>query len=155
MAELSQRFGVSEVTIRSDLASLDSKRLVVRSRGGAMVNDELSRELSLKEKRQKHSDLKQKLGRAVASLIKDDERIILDSGTTTQEVAANLAEHKNLIVMTNGLNIAAELAAFEKVDVMMTGGFAAEKVDVVLRLAGGASTETLSVRQSDPRGGWF
>lgn len=127
VAELSQRFGVSEVTIRSDLASLDSKRLVVRSRGGAMVNDELSRELSLKEKRQKHSDLKQKLGRAVASLIKDDERIILDSGTTTQEVAANLVEHKNLIVMTNGLNIAAELSAFEKVDVMMTGGLLRKK----------------------------
>ena len=53
VAELAQRFEVSEVTIRSDLATLDSKRLVVRSRGGAMVNDDLSRELSLKEKRQK------------------------------------------------------------------------------------------------------
>lgn len=122
VAELSQRFGVSEVTIRSDLAVLDSKRLLVRSRGGAMVNDDLSRELSLKEKRQKHSELKQRLGRAVAELIKDDERIILDSGTTTEEVAANLREHKNLIVMTNGLNIALELSQVDKVEVMMTGG---------------------------------
>lgn len=122
VAELSQRFGVSEVTIRSDLAVLDSKRLLVRSRGGAMVNDDLSRELSLKEKRQKHSELKQRLGRAVAALIKDDERIILDSGTTTEEVAANLREHKNLIVMTNGLNIALELSQVDKVEVMMTGG---------------------------------
>ncbi len=122
VAELSQRFGVSEVTIRSDLAVLDSKRLLVRSRGGAMVNDDLSRELSLKEKRQKHSELKQRLGRAAAALIKDDERIILDSGTTTEEVAANLREHKNLIVMTNGLNIALELSQVDKVEVMMTGG---------------------------------
>jgi len=122
VAELSQRFGVSEVTIRSDLAVLDSKRLLVRSRGGAMVNDDLSRELSLKEKRQKHSELKQRLGRAVAELIKDDERIILDSGTTTEEVATNLREHKNLIVMTNGLNIALELSQVDKVEVMMTGG---------------------------------
>lgn len=122
VAELSQRFGVSEVTIRSDLAVLDSKRLLVRSRGGAMVNDDLSRELSLKEKRQKHSELKQRLGRAVAALIKDDERIILDSGTTTEEVAASLREHKNLIVMTNGLNIALELSQVDKVEVMMTGG---------------------------------
>jgi len=127
VAELAQKFGVSEVTIRSDLATLDSKRLVVRSRGGAMVNDDLSRELSLKEKRQKHSDLKQKLGRAVAALIADDERIILDSGTTTEEVAACLSEHKNLIVMTNGLNIASELAAFDKVEVMMTGGLLRKK----------------------------
>ncbi len=122
VTELSQRFGVSEVTIRSDLAVLDSKRLLVRSRGGAMVNDDLSRELSLKEKRQKHSELKQRLGRAAAALIKDDERIILDSGTTTEEVAANLREHKNLIVMTNGLNIALELSQVDKVEVMMTGG---------------------------------
>ena len=127
VAELAQRFSVSEVTIRSDLATLDNKRLVVRSRGGAMVNDDLSRELSLKEKRQKHSDLKQKLGRAVAALIGDDERIILDSGTTTEEVAACLSGHKNLIVMTNGLNIATELAAFETVEVMMTGGLLRKK----------------------------
>ena len=84
VADLSSRFGVSEVTIRSDSATLDSKKLLVRSRGGALVNDDLSRELSFKEKRQKNSELKQKLGRAVAELIKDDERIILDSGTTTR-----------------------------------------------------------------------
>ncbi len=125
--ELSQRFGVSEVTIRSDLATLDSKRLVVRSRGGAMVNDDLSRELSFKEKRQKNSELKQRLGKAVAALIANDERIILDSGTTTEEVAANLSEHKNLIVMTNGLNIASELAGFDSVEVMMTGGLLRKK----------------------------
>jgi DeoR family transcriptional regulator of aga operon len=122
VADLAQRFGVSEVTIRSDLAALDAKKLLIRSRGGAMVNDDLSRELSLKEKKQKNSELKQRLGLAVAELIQDDERIIIDSGTTTEEVAANLRDHKNLIVMTNGLNIAVELAQFDKVEVMLTGG---------------------------------
>lgn len=120
--ELAQRFGVSEVTIRSDLAVLDAKKLLIRSRGGAMVNDDLSRELSLKEKKQKNSELKQRLGIAVAALIRDDERIIIDSGTTTEEVAANLREHKNLVVMTNGLNIAVELSQLDKVEVLMTGG---------------------------------
>lgn len=47
--ELADRFAVSEVTIRSDLAVLDQKKLLVRSRGGALINSELSRELSLKE----------------------------------------------------------------------------------------------------------
>ncbi len=122
VADLSSRFGVSEVTIRSDLATLDSKKLLVRSRGGALVNDDLSRELSFKEKRQKNSELKQKLGRAVAELIKDDERIILDSGTTTEAVAEHLSLHKNLTVMTNGLNIALALSQAERVDVMLTGG---------------------------------
>lgn len=122
VADLASRFGVSEVTIRSDLATLDTKKLLVRSRGGALVNDDLSRELSFKEKRQKNSELKQKLGRAVAELIHDDERIILDSGTTTEAVAEHLTLHKNLTVMTNGLNIALALSQAERVDVMLTGG---------------------------------
>ena len=53
VVELAKLFGVSEVTIRSDLAILDSKKLLIRSRGGAMVNDDLNRELSLKEKNKK------------------------------------------------------------------------------------------------------
>lgn len=58
VAVLAQSLEVSEVTIRSDLATLDQKQLLVRSRGGAMVNNELVRELSLKEKVNCHSALK-------------------------------------------------------------------------------------------------
>jgi len=125
--DLAERFLVSEVTVRSDLAILDQKKLLVRSRGGAMVNSELSRELSLKEKRHCYSALKQQLGEAVAALIKDGDRVILDSGTTTQQVAANLGYHKDLIVMTNGLNIAMELAQSDEVEVMLTGGLLRKK----------------------------
>ncbi|KKK99899.1 DeoR/GlpR transcriptional regulator [Rheinheimera mesophila] len=125
--ELADRFAVSEVTIRSDLAVLDQKKLLVRSRGGALVNNELSRELSLKEKRHCYSALKQQLGAAAAALIRDGDRVILDSGTTTQQVAAHLADHKDLIVMTNGLNIAMELAQKEEVEVMLTGGLLRKK----------------------------
>jgi DeoR family transcriptional regulator of aga operon len=125
--ELADRFAVSEVTIRSDLAVLDQKKLLVRSRGGALINSELSRELSLKEKRHCYSALKQQLGAAAAGLIRDGDRVILDSGTTTQQVAAHLADHKDLIVMTNGLNIAVELAQKEEVEVMLTGGLLRKK----------------------------
>ncbi|ALS98684.1 transcriptional repressor AgaR [Lacimicrobium alkaliphilum] len=119
---LAKAFGVSEVTIRNDLSVLDRKKLLVRSRGGAMINSQLGRELSLKEKRHQHSALKQQLGRAAAALVQEGERIILDSGTTTQEVAVCLSDRKDLIVMTNGLNIASELAQSEHVEVMSTGG---------------------------------
>jgi len=120
--ELAGRFLVSEVTIRSDLALLDHKKLLVRSRGWALVNSALSRELSLKEKHDCHSGLKQQLGAAAAALIKNGDRVLLDSGTTTQQVAAHLSGHKNLTVMTNGLNIASELAQHEQLEVMLTGG---------------------------------
>lgn len=122
VTELANRFGVSEVTIRSDLAVLDQKQLLVRSRGGAMVNSDLIRELSLKEKGHCYSALKQELGKVAASLVNDGDRLLLDSGTTTQQVAANLLEHQDLIVMTNGLNIATELARSDDVEVMLTGG---------------------------------
>ena len=125
--ELSERFAVSEVTIRNDLGLLDRKKLLVRSRGGAMVNSQLSRELSLKEKSHHRHALKQQLGKAAALLVGDDEQILLDSGTTTQEVAANLVDRKNLVVMTNGLNIAMELSQAEAVQVMLTGGVLRKK----------------------------
>lgn len=125
--DLSSRFAVSEVTIRNDLSILDRKKLLVRSRGGAMINSQLGRELSLKEKSHHRLALKQQLGREAAKLIGDDEQILLDSGTTTQEVAANLVDRNNLVVMTNGLNIALELAQAEQVQVMLTGGVLRKK----------------------------
>lgn len=125
--DLAERFAVSEVTIRSDLTFLNSRNLLVRSRGGAVVNSQLSRELSLKEKHEKHHGLKRKLGQAVAALVNDEERIILDSGTTTEEVAIGLRDHRNLIVMTNGLNIANELAQADSIEVMLTGGVLRKK----------------------------
>ncbi|MBN7820710.1 transcriptional repressor AgaR [Bowmanella yangjiangensis] len=120
--ELAEQFNVSEVTIRNDLSILDRKKLLVRSRGGAMVNSQLGRELSLKEKSHQNSLLKRRLGKVVADLVLEGERILLDSGTTTQEVAACLVDREDLVVMTNGLNIATELARSESVEVMMTGG---------------------------------
>ncbi|GAA0361066.1 transcriptional repressor AgaR [Bowmanella denitrificans] len=119
---LAEQFKVSEVTIRNDLSVLDRKKLLVRSRGGAMVNSQLGRELSLKEKSGQNSALKQELGALAAQLVGEGERILLDSGTTTQEVAACLVDKEDLVVMTNGLNIATELARSDSVEVMLTGG---------------------------------
>lgn len=125
--ELSRHFGVSEVTIRHDLTFLDEKALLVRSRGAALVNNKLARELTLREKHGEHSALKRKLGQAAAQLIANGERIIVDSGTTTEEVAIALQNHHDLVVMTNGLNIANQLTAAEHVEVMVAGGLLRKK----------------------------
>ena len=119
---LSKLFEVSTVTIRTDLNELDNKRLLVRSRGGAVVINNITKELSINEKHCKNLFIKEKLAHATAALIKDNESILLDSGTTTAEVAKSLYSHKNLMVMTNGLNIASELASNENIEVLMTGG---------------------------------
>lgn len=120
--ELAQLFGVSTVTIRNDLNELDEKGLLVRSRGGAVASNRLTQELSLKEKHDANRGIKEQLGKFAASLIKDGESIILDSGTTTEEVAKNLTNHHGVVVMTNGLNVAHSLLNAPSVEVLMTGG---------------------------------
>lgn len=120
--ELAQLFGVSTVTIRNDLNGLDEKGLLVRSRGGAVASSRLTQELSLKEKHDANRGIKERLGKFAASLIKDGESIILDSGTTTEEVAKNLTNHHGVVVMTNGLNVAHSLLNAPSVEVLMTGG---------------------------------
>ncbi len=121
--ELAAQYGVSEVTIRHDLNALSERGLVVRSRGGAVVSTRLTRELSVQEKYGEHHATKTKLGQAAADLLGDDVRsVIIDSGTTTEEVARSLADRRALTVMTNGLNVATALAEAEGLEIKVTGG---------------------------------
>ena len=121
--DLVQRFGVSAVTIRNDLNELSNRGLVVRSRGGAVASTRLTRELSVQEKYSKNLAVKRKLGQAVAELLGEEIRsLIIDSGTTTEEVAKHLTGRTRLKVLTNGLNIASALAANEGIEIMVTGG---------------------------------
>ena len=122
VAELAGKYLVSTVTIRNDLNTLDEKGLIVRSRGGAVVNSRIAKELSVREKHCENLNVKQKLAIEASNLVNDGESIILDSGTTTEEIAKQLHGHKDLVVMTNGLNIANELSASDHNTVLITGG---------------------------------
>ena len=120
---LAKQFDVSSVTIRNDLNALSAKGLVVRSRGGAVASTRLTRELSVQEKYKENLSVKRRLGQAAANLVGADVRsLLLDSGTTTEEVAHCLLGRSNLMVMTNGLNIASALASAGGVEVRVTGG---------------------------------
>jgi len=127
VTQLSEKFDVSSVSIRNDLNELSKRGLLVRSRGGAIVNSGLNKELSIKDKHKTNQKVKQLLGRKVAELIDDGDSIILDSGTTTEEVAHCLTDKNDLTVMTNGLNIANELLGAENCDVFITGGHLRKK----------------------------
>jgi DeoR family transcriptional regulator of aga operon len=119
---LAKQFDTSTVTIRNDLNSLDKKGLIVRVRGGAVESNRLTKELTINEKHSENLSIKRQIGKFAASLIQPGEAIILDSGTTTEEIARCLHDKQQLIIMTNGLNIASELSNVEEIDVMMTGG---------------------------------
>ena len=125
--ELADQFGVSAVTIRSDLNLLADKALVIRSRGGALAGKNISKELSIDEKHNLQHAVKSKLGRAAAKFINDGESIILDSGSTTLEIAKQLNRRRDLVVMTNGLNIASALSNNVGVELLVTGGSLRQK----------------------------
>lgn len=122
VSELSSRFDISEVTIRNDLRDLHLRGLVQRAHGGAMKVETVSIDQSLQVKAELHADEKRRIGSAAAALVQDGESIILDSGTTTQQIARQLRTKRGLTVITNGLNIATELLGAPDIQVIMLGG---------------------------------
>lgn len=118
----SELYDVSEVTIRNDLNYLEKKGCVTRCYGGALLNNQFAFERPLNDKKQLHCDIKAKLGEYAASLVQNGDKIILDSGSTTEQIAHHLNPKHDLVVMTNGINIAYHLASQENIEVMVSGG---------------------------------
>ncbi|WP_329742907.1 transcriptional repressor AgaR [Dyella sp. A6] len=123
--ELANEFGTSAVTIRADLETLARQGLVARSHGGALpVHTPVSNDTPLSIKETRRHAQKVRIGQAAARLIRDGETIILDSGSTTAEIARQIRQMKleSLTVITNALNVALELSGLPNVRVMMLGG---------------------------------
>ena len=117
--ELAKRFETSEVTIRKDLAALESNGLLLRRYGGAIT---LPQELVI-DPTQPVSAYKQAIARAAVALIKEHARIIIDSGSTTAAMIPQLGQQPGLVVMTNSLHVANALTELEHEPVLlMTGG---------------------------------
>lgn len=116
---LAKHFATSEVTIRKDLAALESHGLLLRRYGGAVS---MPQEL-IGEPSQRVSAYKQAIARAAVSRIKEHARIIIDSGSTTAAMIPELGRQPGLVVMTNSLHVANALSALEHEPVLlMTGG---------------------------------
>jgi DeoR/GlpR family transcriptional regulator of sugar metabolism len=120
--DLAAAFHVSEATIRQDLERLEADGGITREHGGAFLSSVPSQVGALTLQRQENMDRKRKIGALAASLVADDETIILDAGTTTTEVATRLTGRHNLTVITNALNIALILGAAPGNAVHMPGG---------------------------------
>jgi DeoR/GlpR family transcriptional regulator of sugar metabolism len=122
VGELSRRFKTSEATIRNDLKDLHGRGLVRRAHGGAVKLETVNVDPSLQVKAGIRSDEKRRIGEAAATLVNDGDSIILDSGTTTQQIARRIKNKKDLKVITNGLNIANELIGVTDVQLILLGG---------------------------------
>lgn len=121
---LSEMFDVSTVTIRKDLKFLDRQGIAARSYGGAILNENITPvpERPIEYKQQVHTPEKTAIGHAAAALIQPGDSIILDSGTTTLQIAVHLHDKEDITVVTNGLNVMNELARYPQLNLLMLGG---------------------------------
>ncbi|WP_375752473.1 DeoR/GlpR family DNA-binding transcription regulator [Vibrio sp. HN007] len=118
--ELAQRFETSEVTIRKDLASLETNGLLLRRYGGAIS---VPKEVMTEGLSEQVSERKLNIAKCAAELIKDHNRIIIDSGSTTGALIPRMNDKHGLVVMTNSLYVANTLKELEnEPTLLMTGG---------------------------------
>lgn len=134
--ELSNDLDLSKITIRKDLDYLQSKDLLVRTHGGALpVQSGALSDPSIQEKEELHHEEKTRIAKAAAALVSEGQCIILDSGTTTTEIARTLTAFRHLTVITNALNIAAELARSDFEIILIGGTLRKNSLSVVGPLA--------------------
>ena len=126
VAELSDRFAVSEVSIRRDLDRLDRLGLLKRVHGGAVAIPNAALGQSHVAKMRHHVEEKERIGRAAAQMIRYGDRLIFDSGTTVLQVARNISgdllNAGNLTVITGSLPIVQELGPWKGLHLIVLGG---------------------------------
>ena len=124
VTELSKQTGISEVTIRKDLTVLQNRHLLLRTRGGAMRRpiENPNEETAVTKKQMFNFKEKERIGEEAVKLINEGDVIMLDSGTTTLEIARHLDKFQNLRIITNAINIATELMNYKRFKVVLLGG---------------------------------
>lgn len=120
--QLSEIFGVSEPTIRQDLERLEADDYIVKSHGGAVLKTVQQQVRTMSLQHLENIEKKALIGHKAAEFIEDGDSIILDSGSTTTEIAKNLNAKQNLKIITNALNIAFLVGGNASFELMVTGG---------------------------------
>lgn len=121
-SELSDKLGVSVVTIRQDVDALSAQGLIQKTYGGAVLPPDVTLDSSFDSRAHEHAEAKRRIGAAAAKLVRPGETILLDAGSTTIEIARRLPENADITVVTCALNIALEASAKSGVGVVLCGG---------------------------------
>lgn len=122
VVNLAKIFKVTEVTIRQDLEKLENDGLVIKEHGGAFLKNIKDQVQSFSLGHKENIDKKELIAKKSIEFIENGDSIILDSGSTTTEIAKHLKGFKNLTVITNALNIALLLGAEPGIELIVTGG---------------------------------
>ena len=118
---LALHFGVTPQTIRKDLNELCEQGVLQRYHGGAMLPSSVTN-LAYEARRQLATDAKRRIGLKAAELIPHDCSLLINIGTTTEQVATALRGHRGLMVITNNLNVVNILQGYQDIEVIVAGG---------------------------------
>jgi DeoR family transcriptional regulator, fructose operon transcriptional repressor len=123
VTELARHFAVSNDTIRRDLLDLESRKLLLRTHGGAVSTALLvHRETTFQTRTTSNAEAKARIGRAAAQLIADGETLIINGGSTTFAFASNLASRRDLTIVTNNVPMLSLISPEAVRDVLVVGG---------------------------------
>lgn len=122
VSELSRHLGVSEMTIRRDLCELEQSGVLVRDHGGAFASRSTTYEPPYIARSRENVEEKRSIGRLAATLLRENDMVVLDVGTTILEVARNLPTGLRLTVITHWLPMVEVLEKHDHVSVVVTGG---------------------------------
>lgn len=118
---LADHFGVTSQTIRRDLTDLADLGKLDRVHGGAVLPSGVTN-IGYEERRNLFTVAKQRIARACANDIPENASIFLNIGTSTESVAHELLHHRNLLVVTNNMNVATILVGNPDCEIIVTGG---------------------------------
>ena len=122
VSELSKEYEVSEETIRRDLEKLAEEGYIVKSYGGAVINEIGNIDLPFNVRWKVNSQGKQRIAELVNREIRDGDHIFLDASTTAVFIAKNIKQKKHLTVITNSIENLLELSDVSDWDIIATGG---------------------------------
>ena len=118
---LAETFAVTQQTIRRDINNLCDQELLARTHGGAFYSSGV-RNVAYGSRKSLASDEKKEIADAVAAIIPDNSSIVINIGTTTEQVAQSLLSHQGLKVITNNINIVNIFAKSNNAEVWLAGG---------------------------------
>lgn len=121
VSDLSKRFGVSGVVIRTDLTELENQGMLTRVHGGAITSYKSYYDMSLIQRANTHAEEKQQIAKELAKLIKDNDTIMMNAGTTPIFVAREISS-KKVTIVTNSIALALEGAKNPNFKILLIGG---------------------------------
>jgi len=122
VAELSQIFNVSEVTVRNYLTDMESMGLLTRTHGGAISSYKPYYSMNFNQRLETNQSAKELIGKKIAEMIEPNDTIMLNAGTTTLLVFRNLPADYHLTIITNSISIALEASENPNYNIVLIGG---------------------------------